>query len=235
MPAGTLEKTSSAPSNNNSTAENTRSQTTGRKSSKPIMEKRRRARINESLGHLKTLILDALKKDSSRHSKLEKADILEMTVKHLRNLQRFQMTASITTDPSVLGKYRAGFSECVGEVTRYLSTCDEVNCEARTRLLSHLAGRVSQMNAVNFYTPHSGPLGQTGITAPQVPCKSGSQIGPPSDTTTLHSSYQVVPTPDGYFAFLVPSAALTPVGAPSSHYMSPGASALTSDSVWRPW
>lgn len=84
------------------------------------MEKRRRARINESLGQLKTLILDALKKDvsfpiraphvcqpehervrltrcvslpqSSRHSKLEKADILEMTVKHLRNLQRAQMT-----------------------------------------------------------------------------------------------------------------------------------------------
>lgn len=31
---------------------------------------------------------------SSRHSKLEKADILEMTVKHLRNLQRAQMTES---------------------------------------------------------------------------------------------------------------------------------------------
>lgn len=29
---------------------------------------------------------------SSRHSKLEKADILEMTVKHLRNLQRLQLT-----------------------------------------------------------------------------------------------------------------------------------------------
>lgn len=31
------------------------------------MEKRRRARINESLGQLKTLILDALKKDVSAH------------------------------------------------------------------------------------------------------------------------------------------------------------------------
>lgn len=90
------------------------------------MEKRRRARINESLGQLKTLILDALKKDvslndhmfvvmltldsceyqlnhrhfvlqSSRHSKLEKADILEMTVKHLRNLQRVQMSGKFRT------------------------------------------------------------------------------------------------------------------------------------------
>ena len=35
------------------------------KSSKPIMEKRRRARINDSLGQLKTLNLEALKKDVS--------------------------------------------------------------------------------------------------------------------------------------------------------------------------
>ncbi|KAM9790195.1 transcription factor HES-1-like [Syngnathus typhle] len=235
MPASTLERTSSSAPSENSTVESTRSQMTGRKSSKPIMEKRRRARINESLGHLKTLILDALKKDSSRHSKLEKADILEMTVKHLRNLQRFQMTAVVTTDSSVLGKYRAGFSECVGEVTRYLSTCDEVNSDARTRLLSHLAARVSQMNAVNFYTPHSGPLGQTGINAIQGPCKSISPVGPPADTMNLHSSYQVVPTPDGHFAFLVPSAALTPLSAQSGQYMSPGVPPLTSDSMWRPW
>lgn len=35
-------------------------------SSKPVMEKRRRARINESLAQLKTLILDALRKEVSR-------------------------------------------------------------------------------------------------------------------------------------------------------------------------
>ncbi|XP_051902106.1 transcription factor HES-1-like [Hippocampus zosterae] len=235
MPAGTLERTTSSGSCESSAVESARSQTTGRKSSKPIMEKRRRARINESLGHLKTLILDALKKDSSRHSKLEKADILEMTVKHLRNLQRFQMTAAATADPSVLGKYRAGFSECVGEVTRYLSTCDEVNSEARTRLLSHLAARVSQMYAVNFYTPHSGPLGQSAVNAPRVPCKNVAQIRPPADTLNLHASCKVVPTPDGHFAFLVPSAALAPLGAHGGYHVPPGAPPLTSDSVWRPW
>ncbi|MPC33203.1 Protein deadpan [Portunus trituberculatus] len=35
-----------------------------RKSNKPIMEKRRRARINTCLNELKTLILDAMRKDS---------------------------------------------------------------------------------------------------------------------------------------------------------------------------
>ncbi|XP_033920299.1 transcription factor HES-1 isoform X2 [Melopsittacus undulatus] len=134
MPADLMEKSSASPvaatpASVNATPDKPKTAAEHRKSSKPIMEKRRRARINESLGQLKTLILDALKKDSSRHSKLEKADILEMTVKHLRSLQRAQMTAALSTDPTVLGKYRAGFSECMNEVTRFLSTCEGVNTE----------------------------------------------------------------------------------------------------------
>ncbi|XP_071764131.1 transcription factor HES-1-like [Centroberyx gerrardi] len=246
MPAGTLERTSpssvaATPASGNTTPEKPRTPSENRKSSKPIMEKRRRARINESLGQLKTLILNALKKDSSRHSKLEKADILEMTVKHLRNLQRLQMTAAVNTDPSIMGKYRAGFSECVGEVTRFLSTCEGVNTEVRTRLLSHLAACVTQINVVNFYAPH---LGQTvtqipGAASPQmhgVPCKSVSAMSVPPEAVKLYSGFQVVPAPDGQFAFLIPSAALAPLGAQNSHHMSPVAPPpVTSDSVWRPW
>ncbi|XP_066296278.1 transcription factor HES-1-B-like [Branchiostoma lanceolatum] len=112
----------------------------GRKSSKPIMEKRRRARINDSLNQLKTLILDALKKDSSRHSKLEKADILEMTVKHLRNMQRQHVAAAVSTDPNVLGQYRAGFNECMTEVSSFLGSASTVETEVHQRLLNHLAG-----------------------------------------------------------------------------------------------
>ncbi|KAG8014014.1 Transcription factor HES-1-B [Nibea albiflora] len=244
MPAGTFERTSpsavaATPASGESTPEKPRTLSENRKSSKPIMEKRRRARINESLGQLKTLIMDALKKDSSRHSKLEKADILEMTVKHLRNLQRLQMTAAVNTDPSVLGKYRAGFSECVGEVTRFLSTCEGVNTEVRTRLLGHLAACVTQINAVNFYTPHPAAPGLAGqnstqipaASAPQMPCKSG--VSP--DMMKLYGGFQVVPTPDGQFAFLVPSAALMPLSAQNSHHLSPVAPPVTSDSVWRPW
>nr|CAD7404263.1 unnamed protein product [Timema cristinae] len=93
----------------------TRRTNENRRSNKPIMEKRRRARINNCLNELKTLILDAMKKDPARHSKLEKADILEMTVKHLENLQRQQVAMSAATDPGVLNKFRAGFSECAGE------------------------------------------------------------------------------------------------------------------------
>ncbi|XP_064194416.1 transcription factor HES-1-like [Anguilla rostrata] len=265
MPADMMEKNTSSPvaatpASMNTTPDKPKTASEHRKSSKPIMEKRRRARINESLGQLKTLILDALKKDSSRHSKLEKADILEMTVKHLRNLQRVQMTAALNTDPSVLGKYRAGFSECMNEVTRFLSTCEGVNTEVRTRLLGHLASCMSQINAINYSTQHqlaagppqpafNQPMVQIPGGSPQlngVSCKGGSAVGLPSDSSKLYGGFQIVPASDGQFAFLIPNAAFATSGpvipvyannvsTPIPAAVSPGAPSLTADSVWRPW
>ncbi|XP_068604847.1 transcription factor HES-1-B-like [Brachionichthys hirsutus] len=238
MPAGTSDRTS-PPAAASTPSEKPRSLSETRKSSKPIMEKRRRARINESLGHLKTLIMDALKKDSSRHSKLEKADILEMTVKHLRSLQRLQTTAAVNADPSILGKYRAGFGECVGEVTRFLSTCEGVTADVRARLLSHLAACATRINS---FAPQMAPLGlpQAGTripAAPQMPCESAAAAMHASspDAMTLYGGFQVMPTADGQFAFLVPSAALLPPTVQTGHPTSPAAPPVTSDSVWRPW
>lgn len=55
------------------------------------MEKRRRARINQSLAILKALILESAKTNNPKsadgqpkHTKLEKADILELTVRHFQ-------------------------------------------------------------------------------------------------------------------------------------------------------
>ncbi|NWV91879.1 HES1 factor, partial [Machaerirhynchus nigripectus] len=195
-------------------------------SSKPIMEKRRRARINESLGQLKTLILDALKKDSSRHSKLEKADILEMTVKHLRNLQRAQMTAALSADPTVLGKYRAGFNECMNEVTRFLSTCEGVNTDVRTRLLSHLSACLGQIVAMNYPPPPPPPpappahLAQQPLHVQLPPAAAGAVPVPcklnPAEALSpkVYGGFQLVPATDGQFAFLIPNPAFPPSSGP---------------------
>lgn len=187
------------------------------------MEKRRRARINESLGQLKTLILDALKKDSSRHSKLEKADILEMTVKHLRNLQRVQMTAALSADTNVLGKYRAGFNECMNEVTRFLSTCEGVNTEVRSRLLNHLSGCLGQMMAMNYGQP--APSQQAHLAQPlhvQLPstlpingASMGSKLSPSEAVSPkVFGGFQLVPATDGQFAFLIPNPAFASASTP---------------------
>jgi hypothetical protein len=55
--------------------------------------------MNASLDELRNLLLSTLKMEGSRHSKLEKADILEMTVEHLRSIQRQKMS----------GDYHASF------------------------------------------------------------------------------------------------------------------------------
>ncbi|TRZ10934.1 hypothetical protein HGM15179_016168 [Zosterops borbonicus] len=231
MEKGTASPMAGAPASASHTPDKPRSASEHRKSSKPIMEKRRRARINESLGQLKTLILDALKKDSSRHSKLEKADILEMTVKHLRNLQRAQMTAALSADPTVLGKYRAGFNECMNEVTRFLSTCEGVNADVRTRLLSHLSACLGQMVAMN-YPPgppppppaqpahlaqhqHQQQQQQQQVALPPgtagalpVPCKlNPAEVLSPK----VYGGFQLV---DGQLAFLIPNPAFPPASGP---------------------
>lgn len=63
-----------------------------RKIRKPLMEKKRRARINDSLETLKHILLESktnlktASRGGQRSAKLEKADILEMTVRYLQQL-----------------------------------------------------------------------------------------------------------------------------------------------------
>ncbi|KAJ3586149.1 hypothetical protein NHX12_012550 [Muraenolepis orangiensis] len=87
------------------------------------MEKKRRARINKCLDQLKTL-LESYYTSNIRKRKLEKADILELTVKHLRSLQKMQ---SCTSKASGFSDYQAGFNSCLTNVHQYLSMVDTVN------------------------------------------------------------------------------------------------------------
>ncbi|XP_072382134.1 protein hairy [Diabrotica undecimpunctata] len=171
-----------------------------RRSNKPIMEKRRRARINNCLNELKTLILDAMKKDPARHSKLEKADILEMTVKHLQNLQRQQVAMSAAADPLVVNKFRAGFSECASEVGRFPGLDPIV----RRRLLQHLANCLSQGSKpqeVPQVQVHILPNTQKPLEQ-QVPQSSGIILSNGNGT-----GVQLVPTrlPNGDLALVLPT------------------------------
>ncbi|XP_028394020.1 transcription factor HES-4-B-like isoform X2 [Dendronephthya gigantea] len=110
-----------------------------RKSSKPIMEKRRRERINNSLNELKNLLLESRKKDTTCCSKLEKADILEMTVQYLKSIRSQQEKASTTSDPVALAHYRAGFNHSAMEISRYLIDTPDIEVKVRSRLLTYLS------------------------------------------------------------------------------------------------
>ncbi|XP_055628701.1 protein hairy [Toxorhynchites rutilus septentrionalis] len=195
-----------------------------RRSNKPIMEKRRRARINNCLNELKTLILDAMKKDPARHSKLEKADILEMTVKHLENLQRQQSAMSQATDPNVMNKFKAGFNECAQEVSRFT----DIDPMTRRRLLAHLSNCINGVKA-DLPKPRQ-PAVQVHIlpSPPSSPEQDHSSQPHPAQinaiqtgngvyfTNNVGSSVQLIPTklPNGSLAFVLPQgipAATAPV------------------------
>ncbi|XP_011500868.1 PREDICTED: transcription factor HES-1-A-like [Ceratosolen solmsi marchali] len=185
-----------------------------RRSNKPIMEKRRRARINQCLDELKSLILEAMKKDPTRHSKLEKADILEMTVKHLQQIQRQQLSTAVATDPAVLTKFRSGFSECASEVSRYVNHLENVDPTVKQRLVSHLNNCVSNLQQVspfyNHYVPYMPerlyPEVKVGF---QTDAQSGDENNNGSARIQIPSNVQLIPSrlPSGEFALLVPPSA----------------------------
>lgn len=69
-----------------------------------------------------------------------------MTVKHLRQLQRQQVTQAMSCDPTVVTKYKSGFNECANEVVRYLGSVQGVESDTRSRLMNHLGNIVAQVN-----------------------------------------------------------------------------------------
>ncbi|KAJ1074296.1 hypothetical protein K5549_000991 [Capra hircus] len=85
-----------------------------RKVSKPLMEKKRRARINVSLEQLKSL-LEKHYSHQIRKRKLEKADILELSVKYMKSLQN--SVQGLWPVPSG-AEYPSGFRGCLPGVSQ---------------------------------------------------------------------------------------------------------------------
>nr|QDR71398.1 hairy [Urechis unicinctus] len=178
-----------------------------RKTSKPLMEKRRRARINASLNQLKTLVLDSCKKDGARYSKLEKSDILELTVKHLQGLQSRHMSAAMVTDPTVASKFHSGYAECVHEVGRYLTSIDGLDPAMRSRLLLHLSTRTQQLDkqmANNLPTQplfvHTSQSRPVAIALSSYPAVLSS--GDSSSTSSIHTASPTEGDPASHVPFI---------------------------------
>lgn len=102
----------------------------------------------------------------ARHSKLEKADILEMTVKHLEGL-RSEGVAS----PD---RFRAGYRHCLSEVAKYTG----LEAGLKRRLVRHLEGCV---------TPGARPA-----AAPTPPSDNEDHTTPQHSTIFISGKKQVM-------------------------------------------
>jgi len=112
-----------------------------RKVMKPMLERKRRARINKCLDELKDLMVHALQTEGESITKLEKADVLELTVRHLQKLKRQQL---LTLNPHLeQDRYHAGYTACATEVNRCLTTIPGVDMSISTRMMSHLGQKLT--------------------------------------------------------------------------------------------
>merc|ERR1711915_169836 len=176
-----------------------------RKIVKPLLERKRRARINACLDELKDLMVHALQTEGESISKLEKADVLELTVKHLRKLKRQQM---LSVNPSLdMDRFHAGYTTCATEVSRTLASTG-VDISIGSRLMSHLGHKLNTIEA-----SHISPL---TVRVPEpLPVKMIRMPSPSSDPG-YESGRDCTPSPRN---------TTSPISS----------SAQSSEGVWRPF
>lgn len=118
---------------------------------KPLLERKRRARINRCLDDLKDIMVAALQSEGESITKLEKADVLELTVRHLRKLKQ-QNALGLTPQATYAGRFKAGYAHCAQEVSKFVSIMQEnesaLDVNVSTRLLSHLGGCIQALDTM---------------------------------------------------------------------------------------
>lgn len=198
-----------------------------RKVMKPMLERKRRARINRCLDELKDLMVTALQAEGENVAKLEKADILELTVRHLHTL-RAARRLTLTPENSYADRFREGFTQCAQEVSSFLSTpvAAAVHPAAGAQLMRHLGGCLRRLEGTS-----SANLGTT---------TSNNTITTTTSTTvasTVNAVSKATPavSPTTNVMINVPQNVYTPPQSPVSVASSSGESMESSNAVWRPW
>ncbi|NP_001082175.1 transcription factor HES-7.1-B [Xenopus laevis] len=104
---------------------------THRKLLKPLVEKRRRERINNSLEKLRIFLSQTLKSEKLKNPKVEKAEILECTVQFLQSRKLLPLDRE-----AVDKEYQSGFQHCLETTLHFMNSKPDMNGVTK-ELLSH--------------------------------------------------------------------------------------------------
>lgn len=228
-----------------------------RKVMKPLLERKRRARINRCLDELKDLMVHALQSEGENVSKLEKADILELTVQHLQKMRRQQRL--VNSSPVIESdRFRAGFTHAANEVSRCLAATPGVNVALGTKLMTHLGHRLNDLDVVQplsiqvnassantartAYSPAASPSSCSDSDSGDEAAAYAMPLTPASSARSCHSQ---TPSPRP-MEFTSSNTNTNSSGQHSQGLLkcvvvSPPASPVTVDTameteiVWRPW
>lgn len=189
-----------------------------RKVMKPMLERKRRARINRCLDELKELMVTALQAEGENVSKLEKADILELTVRHLHKLRHQQKLAA---SPSVESdRFRSGFISAANEVSRCLASTPGVDIQLGTKLMTYLGHKLNDIDKIQ---PLSIQVAPQSYTPPSSPASCNSNSSYYTMPLTPSSSSSTSPKPIDCTPYQTHAGLLKVIAS------------NTSDKMWRPW
>lgn len=203
-----------------------------RKVMKPMLERKRRARINKCLDELKDLMVATLESEGEHVTRLEKADILELTVSHLQKMKQTRQTKSSNGSGNTMSQsegFRSGYIHAVNEVSRSLSELPGVNVSLGTQLMTHLGQRLNQLQppvkpSLPMHTPLSVQIGAPSFkgqyTVPISPVSSYSTSPNSSISSEKHSHHLLTTCP------ATPCIDVTSIDIEAEE---------DEENVWRPW
>ncbi|XP_025319409.1 transcription cofactor HES-6 isoform X1 [Canis lupus baileyi] len=199
-----------------------------RKARKPLVEKKRRARINESLQELRLLLAGA-----EVQAKLENAEVLELTVRRVQGTLRGRAREREQLQAEASERFAAGYIQCMHEVHTFVSTCQAIDATVAAELLNHLLESMPLREGSSF----RDLLGDALAGPPGAPGRSGWPTG-----GVLGSPLPSPPGPgDDPCSDLeeAPEAELTRAPAEGPDLVPAALGSLTAtrvaQSVWRPW
>ncbi|XP_029081633.1 transcription cofactor HES-6 isoform X2 [Monodon monoceros] len=197
-----------------------------RKARKPLVEKKRRARINESLQELRLLLAGA-------EAKLENAEVLELTVRRVQGALRGRAREREQLQAEASERFAAGYIQCMHEVHTFVSTCQAIDATVAAELLNHLLESMPLREGSSFRDllgdALSGPPGAHGRSNWPVGGALGSPLPSPRGSGDDQSSDLEE----------VPEAELSRAPAEGPDLVPAALGSLTAariaQSVWRPW
>lgn len=129
----------------------------------------------------------------TRHSKLEKAEILEKTVNYIQHLQRQQQATSKAADPTTINKFKAGFTVCTKEIEKFHG----LEPDEKSLLVQHLS---------NHFTDS-----RTGTEPRNEPVQPSSLPGSSPDQDQEQRILRLTPSngcyvklPNGFLTYVIP-------------------------------
>ncbi|XP_062993461.1 transcription factor HES-7.1-A-like [Elgaria multicarinata webbii] len=215
---------------------------------KPLMEKRRRDRMNQSLDRLRVLLLEATQDERLKNPKVEKAEILQKTVQFLKTQP---LSETKHKEDALLQRYHSGYRECLTQATHFLRASPGICTGKKAYLMEHICHCMEKITASPRGQLHHRPLPAPSNPSYDLPQRCGPDVFAGCSPPLGGAAYVLHPPPPSYpsrpgLPARVTSPAQPDVGCSSTTSSRPQQSKFSETrnstaqspqalNVWRPW